>query len=49
MATRPGDPSVTRFPLERVLDESAALVDGTSPLTRRRVQMMESVEGVLGL
>jgi 6-phosphofructokinase 1 len=43
------DPAVERFPLERVLAESAALVDGSSPLTRRRVQMMEAIEGVLGL
>lgn len=44
-----GDPAVARFALELVLRESAALVDGTSAVTRRRVQMMELVEGVLGL
>jgi 6-phosphofructokinase 1 len=43
------DPAVTLHPLPRVLDESQALIDGTSPLTRRRVQMMEAIEGVLGL
>jgi hypothetical protein len=43
------DPAVTLHPLARVLDESHALVDGTSPLTKRRVQMMEKIEGVLGL
>jgi 6-phosphofructokinase 1 len=43
------DPSVSFYPLELVLQESAALVDGTSNVTKRRVQMMELVEGVLGL
>jgi 6-phosphofructokinase 1 len=43
------DPAVSRYPLARVLAESQALIDGTSPLTRRRVQMMEAIEGVLGL
>src|SRR5262249_52846179 len=43
------DPSVHRFPLERVLAETERLIDGSSPVTRRRVQMMESVEGVLPL
>ena len=43
------DPAVTLHALQRVLEESQALVDGTSPLTRRRVQMMEAIEGVLGL
>ena len=43
------DPSVQRFPLARVLEESAALVDGTSSITRRRIKLLESVEGVLGL
>jgi 6-phosphofructokinase 1 len=43
------DPAVQRFGLDRVLAESAALIDGSSPLTQRRVQMMETIEGVLGL
>ena len=43
------DPSVLRFPLEQVLAETQRLIDGTSPVTRRRVQMMEMVEGVLPL
>lgn len=47
--TATGDPSVTLHPLEQVLRESAALVDGSSPVTKRRVQLMEQVEGVLGL
>jgi 6-phosphofructokinase 1 len=47
--TPTGDPAVARYPLAEVLMQSAALVDGTSPVTKRRVQMMELVEGVLGL
>ncbi len=43
------DPAVFRFPLEQVLAETDRLIDGTSPVTRRRVQMMEMVEGVLPL
>ncbi len=43
------DTSVTLFPLEKVLEESRALVDGSSPITQRRVKMMEAIEGVLGL
>lgn len=47
--TPTGDPSVSSYPLQVVLEQSAALVDGSSPITRRRVQLMEQVEGVLGL
>lgn len=43
------DSAVTRFGLARVLEESRALVDGSSPITQRRVRMMETIEGVLGL
>jgi 6-phosphofructokinase 1 len=43
------DPRVLRYPLERVISESAALVDGSSEVVRRRLRMMESVEGVLAL
>ena len=43
------DPSVFRFPLDTVLAETAALIDGTSPITKRRVKMMEANEGVLSL
>lgn len=45
--TPTADPYVVRFPLERVLAETAALLDGSSPVTQRRVRMMEAVEGVL--
>jgi 6-phosphofructokinase 1 len=44
-----GDPSVQRFSLERVLAETEALIDGTSPVTQRRLQMMNQVQGVLPL
>ncbi len=43
------DPFVSRFPLSVVLEETQALLDGSSPTLRRRVQMMEAVEGVLAL
>lgn len=43
------DPSVVRFPLERVLEETKALLDGSSPVTRRRVKMMEANEETLSL
>lgn len=46
---RTEDPSVKTFALEQVIQESQALVDGTSPLTRRRVQQMQQIEGILGL
>jgi 6-phosphofructokinase 1 len=44
-----GDSSVQRFPLERVLAETASLIDGTSPITRRRLALMEKASGVLAL
>jgi len=43
------DPSVWRFPLTRVLEETAALLDGSSQVTRRRVRMMETYAGVLAV
>lgn len=43
------DPMVRLFPLERVLEETKALIDGTSPVTRWRVEMLERLEGVLPL
>jgi hypothetical protein len=43
------DPYVARFPLSHVLQESEHLIDGTSPVTQRRIQMLEAVEGVLAL
>lgn len=43
------DPFVQRFGLEQVLRETEALLDGSSPVTKRRVQMMHAVEGALSL
>jgi 6-phosphofructokinase 1 len=43
------DRSVTRWPLARVLDETAALLDGRSPVTQQRVAMMQRVAGVLSI
>jgi 6-phosphofructokinase 1 len=47
IATR--DPSVWRFPFRHVLAETDALLDGSSPVTQRRVRMMEAYEGVLSI
>jgi len=43
------DPYVRRIPLPTVLEETRALLDGTSPVTRRRVKMMQSIEGAFGV
>jgi 6-phosphofructokinase 1 len=47
--TATSDPNVQRFSLERVLIETEALLDGSSPITRRRVEMIEAIEGILAL
>ena len=44
-----GDPAVQRFELGQVLDETRALLDGTSAVTQWRVQMMKAIEGALAL
>ncbi len=43
------DSSVVRFPLERVLEETRSLIDGSSPVTKRRLALMEKASGVLAL
>ncbi|MBL8923604.1 MAG: 6-phosphofructokinase [Myxococcaceae bacterium] len=43
------DSSVVLFPLDRVLSETAAIIDGTSPVTQRRLALMERASGVLAL
>jgi 6-phosphofructokinase 1 len=43
------DPFVQRFGLDHVLADTAALLDGSSPVTQRRVKMTEAIEGVLAL
>lgn len=47
--TPTADSSVSRFTLEHVLTETKSLLDGTSPVTRRRLKLLEAVEGALGL
>jgi 6-phosphofructokinase 1 len=43
------DRSITRFSLEKVLEETAALLDGTSSVTKHRVALMQKAAGVLAL
>ena len=43
------DPKVMLFPLQRVLDETRALLDGSHRSTKDRVLMIERVQGVLPL
>jgi 6-phosphofructokinase 1 len=43
------DRSVTLFGLDRVLEETAALLDGTSSVTKHRVALMQKAAGVLSL
>jgi len=43
------DPYVRHFLLEEVLAETTRLLNGESPVTKRRVKMMEAYAGVLAL
>lgn len=43
------DNAVERFSLSRVLKETEALLDGSSPITQRRVELMARAAGVLSL
>jgi len=43
------DPSVRRVPLQEVLDETARMLDGTSPATQARVQLLLTAERLLAL
>jgi len=43
------DPANPALHAARMLEETRALLDGTSPVTRWRVAMLESLEGALGL
>lgn len=43
------DRSVKLFPLAEVLAETQAMLDGSSPVTRARVQLMHAAAGVLSL
>lgn len=43
------DASVQLFTLEQVLAETAAVINGTSPVTKRRLALMQKASGVLAL
>ncbi len=43
------DPSVRRVPLQTMLDETARILDGTSPVVQGRLRMLAQVEGLLAL
>lgn len=43
------DPMVELFPITDVLNETEALLDGTSEITKRRIRRMEDIQGVLAL
>jgi 6-phosphofructokinase 1 len=43
------DPMVQRFALAQVLEETAALIDGTSPVIQRRLKLMQVAADVLPL
>lgn len=43
------DASVRRFALDEVLARTTELLDGSSPVTRRRVELMEAYAGVMGI
>jgi 6-phosphofructokinase 1 len=43
------DPYIRLFPLAEVLEETAALLDGTSAVTLDRVRRMEAIQGILAL
>jgi 6-phosphofructokinase 1 len=43
------DSSVQLFSLDRVLVETAAVIDGSSPVTQRRLALMQKASGVLAL
>ena len=43
------DSSVTLFDLDTVLEETRAVRDVTSPISRKRVEMLSAVEDVLAL
>lgn len=47
--TPTSDSSVVRFGLAQVLEETRALIDGSSPVTKRRLALMSAASGVLAL
>jgi 6-phosphofructokinase 1 len=49
MGEETSDSFIRLFPIERVLQETEALIDGSSSVIRDRVERMESIQGVLAL
>jgi hypothetical protein len=51
--TDTGEPTsdswIRLFPIADVLEETKALLDGSSPVTMDRVRRMEAIQGVLSL
>ena len=47
--TGTSDPYIRLFPLAEVLEETAALLDGTSAVALDRVRRMEAIQGILAL
>jgi 6-phosphofructokinase 1 len=43
------DPSVRRVTLQQMIDETKALLDGTSPVTKGRLALLQQAEGLLAL
>lgn len=43
------DSWIRLFSFDEVLEETRALMDGTSPVTMDRVRRMEAIQGVLAL
>jgi hypothetical protein len=43
------DSWIRLFPIDQVLEETAALLDGSSSVTMDRVRRMEAIQGVLSL
>jgi 6-phosphofructokinase 1 len=49
VGTKTDDPSVRRVPIVDVLTETERMITGTSEVVRRRVKLLEQVEGILAL
>lgn len=49
LGEKTSDSFVQLFPIERVIEATEALIDGSSSIIRDRVERMESIQGVLAL
>lgn len=47
--TATSDPMVQLFPIAQMMEETVALLDGSSEVTKRRIRRMEEIQGVLAL